>query len=94
VNGIRISLLDSCGGHTLEYHFHQRLRCLYTDSAGHSSKVGVGSDGKAIYGKYENYSTLSVAELDACGGHWGYTPEYPSTSCSLLHHCCENIELI
>lgn len=24
-----ISLLDTCGGHTKEYHFHEKLSCLY-----------------------------------------------------------------
>ena len=72
-NGLRVSLLDSCGGHTREYHFHERLRCLYTDDLGHSAKVGEGNDGKAIHGKYEG--AYQVPMLDACGGHWGPTPE-------------------
>jgi hypothetical protein len=72
-NGLRVSLLDECGGHTREYHFHERLRCLYTDDVSHSPKLGEGNDGKAIYGKYEG--SYQVPLLDACGGHWGSTPE-------------------
>ena len=33
-------LVDSCGGHTQEYHFHERFDCLYDDaSGGHSPQV-------------------------------------------------------
>ena len=28
-----ISLIDECGGHTNEYHFHERLKCLYDPEA-------------------------------------------------------------
>lgn len=73
-NGIRISLLDECGGHT-RYHFHERLRCLYSDQGQHSEKVGVANDGHNIYGKFEDASTGELPLLDACGGHWGFTPE-------------------
>jgi hypothetical protein len=49
-----ISLLDECGGHTNEYHFHERLDCLYdATAAGHSPKIGTAMDGKGIYGKWE-----------------------------------------
>ena len=41
-NGNYISLLDECGGHTNEYHFHERLTCLYDgEKSGHSDEVGV-----------------------------------------------------
>jgi len=45
-----ISLLDECGGHTPEYHFHERLTCLYThDGTGeHSGQVGQGLDGQYL----------------------------------------------
>lgn len=76
-NGIRISLLDDCGGHTREYHFHERLRCLYEDVGAHSKQVGVGNDGKYIYGKWEDASSAELPLLDACGGHWGTTPDSP-----------------
>ncbi len=39
-----MSLLDECGGHTREYHFHERLSCLYDGATGgHSPKVTVGT---------------------------------------------------
>lgn len=47
-----VSLLDECGGHTSDYHFHERLSCLYTESGTHSTQVGEGLDGKFIYGIY------------------------------------------
>jgi hypothetical protein len=53
-NGVRMSLLDSCGGHTKDYHLHERLRCLYTDTGTHSTRVGDMNDGKGLYGKYED----------------------------------------
>ena len=74
-----VSLLDECGGHTREYHFHERLSCLYnhTDGSTHSAKIGETSDSSktAIYGKYEDYSSNTMPELDACGGHFGLTPD-------------------
>jgi len=76
-NGNYISLLDECGGHTKEYHFHERLGCLYETKAGstHSTQVGKGSDGKGLYGKWEDYSKSLLPKLDACGGHFGTTPD-------------------
>ena len=74
VNGNYISLLDQCGGHTKEYHNHERLICLYDDTAkGHSTKVGEVLDGTAIYGKWEDTDVLPL--LDACSAHYGKTPE-------------------
>ena len=36
-----ISILDQCGGHTKDYHNHEKLICLYdVDAEGHSSRVG------------------------------------------------------
>jgi hypothetical protein len=76
-SGAYISLLDSCGGHTNEYHFHERLKCLYSETGTHSTQVGRGSDGRAIYGKWEDFSATQKPLLDACGGHWGSTPDFP-----------------
>jgi len=72
-----ISLLDECGGHTREYHFHERLACLYTAGAGsgHSKAVGQGNDGRTLYGKWENFASNTLPKLDACGGHFGITPD-------------------
>jgi hypothetical protein len=71
-----ISLLDECGGHTREYHFHERLSCLYDGSSpGHSAQIGQGNDGGLLYGKFEAAGELP--QLDACGGHFGGTPESP-----------------
>jgi len=42
--GQYISLLDECGGHTQEYHFHERMTCLYdATGGGHSTAIGVES---------------------------------------------------
>lgn len=67
------------------YHFHERLTCLYDKSAaGHSTKVGEGVDDAKtpIYGKFE--STNELPTLDACGAHFGSTPD--SNGASVYHH--------
>ena len=51
-----VGLVDSCGGHTREYHFHERLNCLYSQTAGsgHSDAVGTTFDGtQYLYGRNE-----------------------------------------
>ena len=73
--GTYISLIDECGGHTRDYHFHERLSCLYKEEGAHSTKVGEGLDKKGIYGKWEDYATKTLPLLDACGGHFGVTPD-------------------
>ena len=39
--GVHYGFLDSCGGHTRDYHYHKNLNCLYSHTAGskHSIKV-------------------------------------------------------
>ena len=70
-----LSLLDLCGGHTRDYHFHEKLTCLYANEGSHSAKIGEMMDGKFLYGQWEDYSLSLLPQLDACGGHWGVTPE-------------------
>lgn len=70
------------------YHFHQNFSCLYSLSAtGHSTKVGVTTASavtvRPIYGKYESTNTLPT-DLDACSGHFGTTPDSPTTA--IYHH--------
>jgi hypothetical protein len=74
-NGDYISLIDECGGHTKDYHFHERLSCLYKEEGTHSAQIGEGMDGKGFYGKWEDYSADTVPKLDSCGGHFGVTPD-------------------
>ena len=83
-NNEYVSLLDECGGHTGEYHFHERLSCLYVEEGQHSTQVGVGSDGKFLYGKWESSTAGIKPLLDACGGHFGVTPE--SAGASVYHY--------
>jgi len=87
-----ISLLDECGGHTNDYHFHERLSCLYTSAAGsgHSPKIGQSAqtDTRYLYGKWENYATSTLPQLDACGGHFGVTPD--SNGASVYHYHVQN----
>lgn len=69
------------------YHFHQYFACLYsTSAAGHSTKIGISSatsvTARPLYGMYE--ATGVLPSLDACGGHFGFTPDSPSTS--IYHH--------
>ena len=75
-------IVGSCGGHTNQYHFHERLSCLYDTSApGHSAQVALMNDGKYLYGKWE---TAGVApDLDACGGHYGTNPD---STTSVYHY--------
>tara|TARA_B110001452_G_scaffold5301_1_gene4956 strand:+ start:699 stop:908 length:210 start_codon:yes stop_codon:yes gene_type:complete len=68
-----VSLLDECGGHTQQYHFHERLSCLYEEVGGHSPRIGTMSDGTPLYGKWENFATGELPLLDACGGPFGVT---------------------
>jgi hypothetical protein len=81
-----VSLLDECGGHTQEYHFHERLTCLYDATSGaHSTKVAEALDGKLIYGKWEHTTNKTLPLLDACGGHFGRTPESPDADVYHYH---------
>lgn len=73
-NGQRKSLLDSCGGHT-QYHLHERLKCLYNFEGSHSPQIGVStSRQQGIYGKWEDYNSQRLPQLDWCGGHFGPVP--------------------
>lgn len=83
--GTYISLLDQCGGHTKEYHFHERLSCLYKEEGGHSTKVGETPDGTPIYGKWEDYASRTLPVLDACGGSFGVTPDSAGKSTYHYH---------
>ena len=79
--------LDDCGGHT-EYHFHRSLSCLYQNAAGsgHSAQVAEGTNGARtpLYGEWEDFSAGQRPTLDACGGHFGVTPD--SSGQSLYHN--------
>jgi len=73
------------------FHFHQNFTALYSlNAAGHSAKIGMSSPAsssgitaRALYGKYEASSGV-LPTLDACGGHFGFTPDSPSTQ--VYHH--------
>lgn len=84
-DGTYFSLLDECGGHATEYHLHGSLSCLYDSSSGaHSPQVGQLSNGKFLYGKWEHTANRQLPALDACGCHYGITPESPSQE---VYHC-------
>jgi hypothetical protein len=84
--GNYVSLLDECGGHTREYHFHEKLSCLYdTTSGAHSPQIAEALDGKPLYGKWEHTTDLVLPLLDACGGHLGKTPESPEANVYHYH---------
>jgi len=67
-------VVGPCGGHTSDYHFHRSFSCLFSETGTHSTKVGVVGSWN-IYGKWEDYSNSRLPYLDACGGHFGPTPE-------------------
>ena len=69
-----IGVVGKCGGHTHDYHFHRSFSCVYKEEGGHSTAVGNIGDHR-IYGKWEDYSKKLLPLLDACGGHWGPTPD-------------------
>ena len=88
--GKRYGFLDTCGGHTGDYHFHQKLECLGASAAptgnGHSTKIAEGTNAAKtpLYGQWEDYSTSTKPLLDACGGHFGVTPD--SGGASVYHN--------
>ncbi len=74
------------------YHFHQNFSILYNSGtasvAGHSSKVGVTTppaslSASGIYGRFEAAGGV-LPSLDACGGHFGVTPD--SGGAVVYHH--------
>jgi len=68
-------ILDSCGGHAMPYHYHERMTCLYESSEnGHSTRIGTALDGRGIYGRYIEGGVVPK-DLDACGGRFGVTPD-------------------
>lgn len=69
-------ILDSCGGHAVPYHYHERMSCLFTDDAasGHSTRIGTALDGNGIYGSRID-GGVAPTDLDACGGRMGVTPD-------------------
>jgi len=78
-SGQTVSVLDSCGGHAVPYHYHESMSCLYSESnaaglAGHSTRVGTALDGNGIYGK-DIEGGVEPTDLDACGGRVGATPD-------------------
>jgi hypothetical protein len=76
-------IVGPCGGHTSDYHFHTLYSCLYSASGAHSTAVGnVGS--WKLYGKWEDYANKKLPLLDACGAHFGVTPD--SGSATVYHH--------
>eukprot|EP00543_Licmophora_paradoxa_P007693 CAMPEP_0202457364 /NCGR_PEP_ID=MMETSP1360-20130828/14408_1 /ASSEMBLY_ACC=CAM_ASM_000848 /TAXON_ID=515479 /ORGANISM="Licmophora paradoxa, Strain CCMP2313" /LENGTH=358 /DNA_ID=CAMNT_0049077433 /DNA_START=62 /DNA_END=1138 /DNA_ORIENTATION=+ len=79
-----IMALDTCGGHAIPYHYHERFNCLYTtdDQTGHSTRVGTAADGRGIYGPYigeeeDGGDVVGILpnDTDTCGGRWGVTPD-------------------
>jgi hypothetical protein len=67
-------IVGPCGGHTSDYHFHMGFSCLYSESGAHSTAIGDVAQWK-IYGKWEDYSNNKLPLLDACGAHFGATPD-------------------
>jgi hypothetical protein len=69
------------------FHYHQNFTNLYdVNAAGHSPKIGVTTATAVavvpIYGKWERAGVAPA--LDACGAHFGTTPESPATA--VYHH--------
>eukprot|EP00462_Mataza_sp_D1_P023032 CAMPEP_0175143604 /NCGR_PEP_ID=MMETSP0087-20121206/13554_1 /TAXON_ID=136419 /ORGANISM="Unknown Unknown, Strain D1" /LENGTH=206 /DNA_ID=CAMNT_0016427751 /DNA_START=102 /DNA_END=719 /DNA_ORIENTATION=+ len=71
-----VNVLDSCGGHAVPYHYHEKMSCLYTADpvTKHSTRIGVAADGHGIYGPYIEGGVLPT-DMDVCGGRTGVTPD-------------------
>ena len=74
VGSAYIGVVGKCGGHTHDYHFHRSFSCLYKEQGGHSPALGNIASHK-LYGKWEHADNKLLPLLDACGGHWGPTPD-------------------
>jgi len=79
-----IAPTGSCGGHTGDYHFHGGFECFETFSGAHSPQVGVAGSYN-FYARFEDYTAQKYPLLDACGGHFGFTPESPSVAVYHYH---------
>uniref|UniRef100_A0A7S2RQQ2 YHYH domain-containing protein n=1 Tax=Mucochytrium quahogii TaxID=96639 RepID=A0A7S2RQQ2_9STRA len=85
-----LSILDSCGGHALPYHYHEKMTCLYTNSSnGHSTRIGTALDGRGIYGKYIEGGVLPD-DLDACGGRYGTPPDLENTTEEVYYYMVQD----
>jgi len=78
-----IGIVGPCGGHTNDYHFHRAFACLYQETGAHSTAVG-DIAGWKMYGKWEDYTNKKLPYLDACGGHFGVTPD--SNGAAVYHY--------
>jgi len=76
-------IIGPCGGHTRDYHFHRSFGCLYKQSGVHSTAVGNIAQWK-LYGKWEDFANAKLPLLDACGGHFGPTPD--SNGAKVYHY--------
>lgn len=80
-----VPFVDECNGHTLidgsNYHYHGIPTCITdkVDRVGeHSVMIGVLEDGFPITGNLgPGGRIVTNADLDACSGHFGKTPEFP-----------------
>lgn len=79
------AFVDECNGHPLgdgtTYHYHGLPLCLAAEvdqPGSHSTMIGVLQDGFPVYADQgEGGEPMVNADLDACGGHFGPTPEFP-----------------
>ena len=64
------------------------MNCTYSSTVGstHSTQIGVGTDSSStpLYGQWEDFSVRELPQLDACGGHFGVTPD--SNDVSVYHN--------
>jgi len=78
-----VSFIDACGGHPEGrglYHYHGVPYCItdVLDAPGeHSTLIGYLLDGFPVYGP-QDAGGAPTADLDACNGHFGPTPEFPA----------------
>lgn len=79
------AFVDECNGHPLgdgtTYHYHGIPTCITDEldvEGEHSRMIGVLQDGFPVYADQgEDGLTMTNADLDECGGHFGVTPEFP-----------------
>ncbi len=71
-----IQLFGYCGGHSVPFHYHESMSCLYSEDAltGRSTRIGTTLDGHGLYGS-NSVGGAPPTDLDGCNGRVGITPD-------------------
>ncbi|MDB5228669.1 MAG: hypothetical protein JWN78_2862, partial [Bacteroidota bacterium] len=90
IEAVTVTTFDTGGGHSGPgdlYHYH----CEPTFISSNDSKlIGFLMDGYPIYGR-KDMSGSTPSDLDANGGHFGTTADYPA---GIYHYHCSNVNYL